>query len=104
MADGVTLTAACMPTADCYMLDIQFVNGLILGKGLGGSATTGVGDYFYFDTSGGKVKGTIRRVRFLGGLRDGSYAGLRYASSWDWSGGATWDFVSRLSATGRSRG
>ena len=68
VADGVTPTAACMPTADGYMLDIQFVNGLILGKGLGGSATTGVGDYFYFDTSGGKVKGTIRLVRFLGDL------------------------------------
>lgn len=104
VADGVTPTEACMPTADGYMLDIQFVNGLILGKGLGGSATTGVGDYFYFDTSGGKVKGTIRLVRFLGLLGDGSVAGLRYASSWNWSGGATWYFVSRLSATGRSRG
>ncbi len=104
MANGVTPTAACMPTADGYMLDIQFVNGLILGKGLGGSATTGVGDYFYFDTSGGKVKGTIRLVRFLGNLGSGSRAGLRFASSGDWSGWASWNFVSRLSATGRSRG
>ena len=104
VADGVTPTAACMPTADGYMLDIQFVNGLILGKGLGGSATTGVGDYFYFDTSGGKVKGTIRLVRFLGILWYGSLAGLRCADSWHWSGWAAWNFVSRLSATGRSRG
>lgn len=104
VADGVTPTAACMPTADGYMLDIQFVNGLILGKGLGGSATTGVGDYFYFDTSGGKVKGTIRLVPFLGSLWIGSRAGLRCAVSGVGSGGATWNFVSRLSATGRSRG
>ena len=104
MADGVTPTAACMPTADGYMLDIQFVSGLILGKGLGGSATTGVGDYFYFDTSGGKVKGTIRLVLFLGHLWHGSLAGLRCAHSGYWSGWAAWDFVSRLSATGRSRG
>lgn len=104
VADGVTPTAACMPTADGYMLDIQFVNGLILGKGLGGSATTGVGDYFYFDTSGGKVKGTIRLVRFLGSLWSGSDAGLRFADSGCWSGWAARNFVSRLSATGRSRG
>ena len=104
MADGVTPTAACMPTADGYMLDIQFVNGLILGKGVGGSATTGVGDYFYFDTSGGKVKGAIRPVLFLGNLGYGLSAGLRCANSWVGSGGAAWNFVSRLSATGRSRG
>ena len=97
VADGVTPTAACMPTGDGYMLDIQFVNGLILGKGLGGSATTGVGDYFYFDTSGGKVKGTIRLVRFLGNLWVGSDAGLRYANSRNRSGRATWNFVSRQS-------
>ncbi len=104
VADGVTPTAACMPTADGYMLDIQFVNGLILGKGLGGSATTGVGDYFYFDTSGGKVKGTIRLVLFLGDLWYGSPAGLRCAASRNGSGWAAWDFVSRLSETGRRRG
>ena len=43
-------------------------------------------------------------LRFLGSLRYGSYAGLRCAGSGYWSGGAAWYFVSRLSATGRSRG
>lgn len=104
VATGCTPSTACMPTKEGYTLNLQFVNGLILPKDVGGSATTGTGDYFYVSPTEAVTKGTIREVRFLGYLGSGLRAGLRFAHAWTWSGWALWDFVSRLSATGRGRG
>ena len=104
VADDVIATAACMPLKESYTLNLQMVCGLILEKDVGGSSTTGTGDYYYVNVNDQTVKGTIREVRFLGSLGDGAVAGLRYASASTWSGGANWCFASRLSATSRSRG
>lgn len=104
VATGCTPSAACMPIKNGYTLNLQFVDGLILPKDLGGSSTTGTGDYYYTDPTNQTVKGTTREVRLLGSLWDGSRAGLRYADARAWSGWAGWGFVSRLSATGRGRG
>lgn len=104
IAAGAATSAACMPLKEGYTLNLQFVNGLILPKDVGGSSTTGTGDYFYTDTTNQTVKGTIREVLFLGHLWGGSRAGLRSASTWTGSGGASLDIVSRLSATSRGRG
>lgn len=104
VATGCTPSAACMPTKEGYTLNLQFVDGLILEKDLGGSATTGTGDYFYINPTEAVTKGTIREVRFLGGLWNGLRAGLRCASARARSGWAVWDVVSRLSVTGRGRG
>lgn len=104
VADGAATSAACMPLNEGYTLNLQFVNGLILEKDLGGSATTGTGDYFYVNPTEAVTKGTIREVLFLGYLGNGSRGGLRCANAWSWSGGASWYIVSRLSATSRSRG
>lgn len=104
VASGVVPSAACMPVKEGYTLNLQMVDGLILGKDLGGSSTTGTGDDFYVNPAECSQNGAVREVRFLGGLGSGSVAGLRYASARDGSGGAWWGVASRLSATGRSRG
>lgn len=104
VATGAATSAACMPLREGYTLNLQFVNGLILPKDVGGSSTTGTGDYYYTDTTNQTVKGTIREVLFLGVLGDGLGAGLRCAYAGAWSGGAGWYVVSRLSVTSRSRG
>ena len=104
VADGVVATAACMPLKEGYTLNLQMVCGLILEKDVGGSSTTGTGDYFYVNVNDQTVKGTIREVRFLGILGHGTRAGLRCASASAGSGWADWSIASRLSATSRSRG
>lgn len=93
-----------MPLKEGYTLNLQMVCGLILEKDVGGSSTTGTGDYFYVNVNDQTVKGTIREVQFLGNLGNGTSAGLRYASASARSGGANWSIASRLSATSRSRG
>ena len=72
VADGVVATAACMPLKEGYTLNLQMVCGLILEKDVGGSSTTGTGDYFYVNVNDQTVKGTIREVLFLGSLGDGT--------------------------------
>lgn len=104
VADGVVATAACMPLKEGYTLNLQLKGGMILEKDVGGSSTTGTGDYFYANVNDQAVKGTIREVLFLGVLWNGALAGLRFACAYSRSGWARWYIVSRLSATGRSRG
>lgn len=71
VADGVVATAACMPLKEGYTLNLQMVRGLILEKDVGGSSTTGTGDYFYVNVNDQTVKGAVREVRFLGHLWSG---------------------------------
>lgn len=93
-----------MPLKESYTLNLQMVCGLILEKDVGGSSTTGTGDYYYVNVNNQTVKGTIREVLFLGNLGYGARAGLRCANANAWSGWASWYIASRLSATSRSRG
>lgn len=76
-------------------------DGLLCGTDAAGSTTTGMCDGTY--TNKMSTVGE-RELLSLGSLNNGSGAGLWYVHGGDALSNAWWNFASRLSATGRSRG
>lgn len=75
--------------------------GLLFGSETGGGSSSGLCDGIY--TSKMATTDT-REWRALGGLGFGSFAGLCSVFAYSSLGDAGWDFGSRLSLLGRSRG
>ena len=101
LADGAVRTSLRHTADSKWPITVGFEAGLVAPIGEGGSSSTGMGDVNY--CSADDATG-IREDLHFGGLGNGSGGGLSYRGGWYGSGGADWDFVSRLSATGRSRG
>ena len=101
LAEGAVRTSL-RHTADLkWPITVGFEAGLVAPIGEGGSSSTGMGDINY--CSADDATG-IREDLHFGVLWDGSGGGLSSRYGWSRSGGAGWNFVSRLSATGRSMG
>lgn len=84
-----------------YPVDMANADGFFCGTTAGGSTTTGLcdGNYTNAKTTVGE-----RELLSLGYLGDGAHAGLFCLSGNNGLGSTWWNFASRLSATGRSRG
>ena len=73
----------------------------MLQQGSGASTTTGVCDQIW--KNGHSVTGVVEWLS-LGNLGSGGNAGLFYANCYGGTGDARWNYGSRLSANGRSKG
>lgn len=101
VTDAYSKTGLFLPSAQNWQTDLACAGGMYVPKVLGGSATTGYGDYLY--KSDDTVVGTREWLGF-GAMVEGGSVGLWVLRAGEGLGTAWWGFGSRLSATGRSRG
>lgn len=101
LAEGAVRTSLRHTADSKWPITVGFEAGLVAPIGDGGSSSTGMGDINY--CSADDATG-IREDLHFGALGGGSGCGLSCRNGWSGSGGANWDVVSRLSATGRSMG
>ncbi len=101
IATGVSIPADPDSDSSLYATDVSDAGGLLVGTGSDGSSTTGLCDVTYSNKT--SISGD-REFMTLGNLGYWSDAGLWCLHGWYGLGSVWWDFGSRLSVNGRSRG